>query len=86
MKTVTLVAALVRMLCGCPHTPGGGLWDAGRISVKARLYEGAWVIREAILESAGEPNRFTGAILSRMQARTPGWWCSPTMGIGRILG
>lgn len=58
--TVT-VTARVRMLCGCPHTPGG-LWDAERISVKARLYEGTRVIREAILEYAGEPNMFTGAI------------------------
>ncbi len=58
--TVT-VTARVRMLCGCPHTPGG-LWDAARISVRARLYEGARVIREAILEYAGEPNMFTGAI------------------------
>lgn len=55
------VTARVRMLCGCPHTPGG-LWDAARISVKARLYEGTRVIREAILEYAGEPNMFTGAI------------------------
>lgn len=58
--TVT-VTARVRMLCGCPHTLGG-LWDAERISVKARLYEGSRVIREAILEYAGEPNMFTGAI------------------------
>ncbi len=59
-ETVT-VTARVRLLCGCPHTPGG-LWDAERISVKARLYEGTRVIREAILEYAGEPNMFTGAI------------------------
>ena len=59
-ETVT-VTAQVRLLCGCPHTPGG-LWDAVRISVKARLYEGTRVIREAILEYAGEPNMFTGAI------------------------
>jgi hypothetical protein len=58
--TVT-VTARVRMLCGCPHTPGG-LWDAARISVKARLYEGSRVIREATLEYSGEPNMFTGAI------------------------
>ncbi len=58
--TVT-VTARVRLLCGCPHTPGG-LWDAERISVKARLHEGTRVIREAILEYAGEPNMFTGAI------------------------
>lgn len=55
------VTARVRMLCGCPHTPGG-LWDAARIGVKARLYEGTRVIREAILEYAGEPNMFTGTI------------------------
>lgn len=59
-ETVT-VTARVRMLCGCPHTPGG-LWDAVRITVKVRLYEGIRVIREAVLEYAGEPNMFTGAI------------------------
>ena len=45
----------------CPYG-AGGLWDAVRISVKARLYEGTRVILEAIWEYAGEPNRLTGAM------------------------
>lgn len=55
------VTARVRMLCGCPHTPGG-LWDADRIRVVARLYDGTRVIRESPMRYAGEPNLFGGTI------------------------
>jgi hypothetical protein len=55
------VTARVRMLCGCPHTPGG-LWDAERIRVVARLYDGTRMIRESRLRYAGEPNLFGGTI------------------------
>ncbi len=57
----TPVTARVRMLCGCPHTPGG-LWDADRIRVTARIYDGDRMIREATLRYAGEPNLFSGSI------------------------
>ena len=49
------------MLCGCPHTPGG-LWDADRIRVAARIYDGDGMIQEAALRYAGEPNLFTGSL------------------------
>ncbi len=55
------VTARVRMLCGCPHTPGG-LWDAERIRVVARLYDGARVVRESRLRYTGEPNLFGGTM------------------------
>jgi hypothetical protein len=55
------VTARVRMLCGCTHTPGG-LWDADRIQVSARLYAGNELIRETRLGYAGEPNMFSGRI------------------------
>jgi hypothetical protein len=64
------VTARVRMLCGCPHTPGG-LWDADRIQVTARLYDGSRVIREAALRYAGEPNIFGGSI--SLEGARPGW-------------
>jgi hypothetical protein len=64
------VTARVRMLCGCPHTPGG-LWDADRIRVAARLYDGSRVVREAVLGYAGEPNMFTGSV--SLDGVQPGW-------------
>jgi hypothetical protein len=64
------VTARVRMLCGCPHTPGG-LWDAERIAVVARLYEGSRVVREAQLDYAGRPNMFTGSL--SLDGLRPDW-------------
>ena len=55
------VRARVRMMCGCPLEPGG-LWDAIRIEVSARLYAAGELVREAVLEYTGEPNIFTGEI------------------------
>lgn len=55
------VVARVRMLCGCPHTPGG-LWDADRIDVTARVYDGGRLVRSASLRYAGEPNLFSGTV------------------------
>jgi hypothetical protein len=55
------VTARVRMLCGCTHTPGG-MWDANRIEVSARLYAGKVLIRETRLGYAGEPNMFSGGL------------------------
>jgi hypothetical protein len=55
------VLARVRMMCGCPHTPGG-LWDADRVQVMARLYREGEVLLSRRLRYAGEPNLFRGSI------------------------
>lgn len=55
------VRAHVEMLCGCPITPGG-LWDADRIDVVARLLRNGAVVREAVLEYAGETSTFEGRL------------------------
>jgi hypothetical protein len=67
-----LQRAVKRMLvvCGCPHTPGG-LWDADRIRVSARIYDGPRMVREVALDYAGEPNMFTGSI--SLDGVRPGW-------------
>mgnify|MGYP006296885815 CR=1 FL=1 len=55
------VRASVTMLCGCPIEPGG-LWDADRIDVTARLVRDGGVVRETELSYAGETNIFGGTI------------------------
>lgn len=55
------VRARVTMLCGCPITPGG-LWDADRIDVTARLLRDGRVVREAALDYAGRTSTFEGRI------------------------
>ncbi len=55
------VSARVRMLCGCPLEPGG-LWDADRVRVVARVVAGARVVREVPLAYAGEPTMFRGDV------------------------
>lgn len=55
------VRTRIRMLCGCTFTPGG-LWDADRLTVTARVYAGGELVREAPLRYAGEPNIFEGTI------------------------
>jgi hypothetical protein len=62
-----MVRATVTMLCGCPITPGG-LWDAGRVRVRARLLRGEAVVAEAPLSYAGRPSTFEG----RITAPAPG--------------
>ncbi len=57
----TPVRVRVRMLCGCPFT-AGGLWDAGRLTVTARVVDGARVLAEAPLAFSGEPNIWAGTI------------------------
>ncbi len=52
----------VEMLCGCPITPGG-LWDADRIEVVARLLSGGEIVAETALGYAGESSKFEGALL-----------------------
>lgn len=55
------VRARVTMLCGCPTTPGG-LWDADRIDVAARLVRAGRVVAESSLSYAGETSTFSGQI------------------------
>ena len=55
------VRADVSMLCGCPIEPGG-LWDADRIDVTARLVRDGRVLRETEMSYAGETNIFEGTI------------------------
>lgn len=55
------IRARIRMMCGCPFTTGG-LWDAGRMAVVARVYDGATVVREVPLRFTGEENIWGGAL------------------------
>lgn len=55
-----VVRAKVTMLCGCPLTPGG-LWDAERVEVIARLVQ-AGETMEVPLSYAGAPSRFEGVL------------------------
>ncbi len=56
------VRAHVEMLCGCPIEPGG-LWDADRIRVLARLVRDGRVVAERELDYAGSPSTFAGEII-----------------------
>jgi hypothetical protein len=55
------VQARVTMMCGCTLEPGG-LWDASRVHVVARLYHHGEVLREERLNYAGEPSMFEGTV------------------------
>ncbi len=55
------ITGTVRMMCGCPHTPGG-LWDANRVSVSARVIVGGRLLRQEPMEYAGTPNTFTAEL------------------------
>ncbi len=55
------VRVRIRMMCGCPLEPGG-LWDADRLKVTARIYDGDDLVRESELGYAGETNIFAGQI------------------------
>lgn len=56
------VRAHVEMLCGCELEPGG-LWDADRVRVVARLVRDGRVVSEQELEYAGSPSTFVGEIV-----------------------
>lgn len=56
------VRAHVTMLCGCPITPGG-LWDADRITVAARLLRDGEVVAETRLAYAGTTSTFAGTLV-----------------------
>ncbi len=53
-----VVRAKVEMLCGCPLTPGG-MWDANRVDIRARLLQDGEVVQEAPLRYGGLPSIFT---------------------------
>jgi hypothetical protein len=55
------VKARVRMMCGCPLEPGG-LWDADRVRVSARVYYDGSLVKQQYLEYGGEPNIFVGTL------------------------
>jgi len=57
------VQARVTMLCGCPTEPGG-LWDADRIEIMARLVRDGRVVAEAPLTYAGQTSTYRGTITS----------------------
>lgn len=53
-----VVRAKVEMLCGCPLTPGG-MWDANRVDIRAKLLRDGAVVGEAPLRYSGVPSIFT---------------------------
>lgn len=55
------VAARVRMMCGCPTQPGG-LWDADRYEMSARLLRDGSVVRSVPLRYAGQSSRYRAAL------------------------
>lgn len=55
------VRATVTMACGCPITPGG-MWDANKIRVVARVVRDGRMETEVPLHYAGQPNTFAGAV------------------------
>lgn len=55
------VRAKVTMLCGCPTEPGG-LWDADRIEVVARLLRDGAVVASTPLAYAGEQSTYHGTL------------------------
>jgi hypothetical protein len=55
------VKAHVTMLCGCGIQPGG-LWDADRIRVVARLVREGAVVAESPMHFAGETSSFEGSL------------------------
>jgi len=57
------VRAKVTMLCGCPTEPGG-LWDADRFDVVARLVRDGRTAAEASLSFSGETSIYKGNIVA----------------------
>lgn len=55
------VRAQVRMMCGCPLTPGG-MWNSDRIAIEARLWADGKVVARAPLSFAGEASMFSGKL------------------------
>jgi hypothetical protein len=55
------VRATVTMMCGCP-IEAGGMWDANKIHVVARLVSEGKIETEVPMEYAGVVNTFKGAV------------------------
>jgi hypothetical protein len=55
------VRATVTMACGCPIEPGG-IWDANKYRVVARVVRGGHVEAEVPLHYAGQQNTFAGTV------------------------
>ena len=55
------VRATVTMMCGCPIEPGG-IWDANKIHVVARLISEGKIETEIPMEYAGVVNTFKGEV------------------------
>lgn len=55
------VRARVRMMCGCPTRPGG-LWDADRYEMVARLLRGGRTVAEVPLGFTGETSVYEAAL------------------------
>lgn len=55
------VRAHVEMLCGCPIEPGG-LWEADRMTVEARLLAGGDPVSVSPLSYAGQTSAFAGEL------------------------
>ena len=55
------VKATVTMMCGCPIEPGG-IWDANKIHVVARLVSEGKIETEVPMEYAGVVNTFKGNV------------------------
>ncbi len=53
--------ARVRMMCGCPLTPGG-MWNSDRIAIEARLWADGKIVARAPLSFAGETSMFSGKL------------------------
>ena len=57
----TAVRVKATMACGCPIEPGG-LWDADKIEVEARILRGEDVVHAVRLRYAGTPSTFAGTV------------------------
>ncbi len=62
------VKARVRMMCGCPLTPGG-MWDSNRVVIVARLKADGAVVSESPLGYAGVASMFSGTVPVPPEAR-----------------
>lgn len=55
------VHAKVRMMCGCPLTPGG-LWDSKAFQIGAAVMKDGVEVASTVLDYAGEASEFQGAL------------------------
>lgn len=55
------IRATVNLTCSCPTEPGG-IWDANKIKITARLMNKGKIIKEIPLEYAGQSSTYTGKL------------------------